>query len=128
MKISLKVILLTLCIFFVLSSEIFALDEIFQQADGWRETGKNEAEKGLTMDTEILKKASTTIYNILFGVGVAAAIIVGAILGIQFMTAGVDKKVEVKQALVPYVVSCIVIFGAFGIWKLVVTLLGGLGI
>ena len=39
------------------------------------------------------------------------------------MTAGIDKKVEVKQALFPYFISCIVLFGAFGIWKLVITIM-----
>ena len=57
---------------------------------------------------------------------IIVAVLVGAILGIQFMTAGIDKKVEVKQALFPYIVSCVVMFGAFGIWKLMVMILNGI--
>ena len=30
-----------------------------------------------------------------------------------------DGKAELKERLVPYVVGCVVIFGAFGIWKIV---------
>lgn len=120
-----KITTLIIMIIFMLSSNIFAtsISDIFSQADDFISTGESNA--NTTIDTSQLKKASNTIYNLLLGIGVAAAVIVGAILGIQFMTAGVDKKVEVKQALIPYVVSCIVVFGSFGIWKLVVTILNG---
>ncbi len=123
---TLKVILITIFVFFILSSKILAISEMFKQADEWILTG--QAHTNTTMDTSKLRDTSNIIYNLFLGVGTVAAVIVGAILGIQFMTAGVDKKVEVKQALVPYIVSCIVIFGAFGIWKLVVTILGGLNL
>ena len=36
----------------------------------------------------------------------------------------VEEKANIKEVLVPYVVGCIVIFGAFAIWKLIVTILG----
>lgn len=75
------------------------------------------------MNTTTLASGSETIFNALFAVGTGIAVIVGAILGIQFMTAGIDKKVEVKQALYPYIISCVVLFGAYGIWKLVVTIM-----
>ncbi len=39
------------------------------------------------------------------------------------MAGSVEQKAKVKDSLVPYIVGCIVIFGAFGIWKLVLTLL-----
>lgn len=124
MKSVIKVILLATFIILILSSNIFAVSDIFSQADDFITTGKNNA--GTTMDTSQLIKTSDVIYNVFLGIGVAVAVIVGAMLGIQFMTAGVDKKVEVKEALVPYVISCIVVFGSFGIWKLVVTILNGI--
>lgn len=39
------------------------------------------------------------------------------------MTGSVEQKAKVKDSLVPYVAGCIVIFGAFGIWKMVLTIL-----
>ena len=42
------------------------------------------------------------------------------------MVSGIEGKVEAKQLLVPYVVGCVMIFGGFGIWKLVVTILQGI--
>ena len=55
---------------------------------------------------------------------IVVATIVGAILAIQFMTAGIDKKVQVKEGLVAYAISCVIVFGSFGIWKLCVSILG----
>ncbi len=51
------------------------------------------------------------------------AVIVGLIIGIRFMTGGIEEKAKIKELLVPYVAGCIVIFGAFGIWSLVVNVL-----
>ena len=59
------------------------------------------------------------IYNILLALGIIVAVVAGAILGVQFMVASADGKAELKERLVPYVVGCVVIFGAFGIWKIV---------
>lgn len=74
------------------------------------------------IDSDTLEDMSDFIYNILLGIAIVAAVIVGMVLGIQFMIAGADEKAKIKESLIPYVVSCVVIFGAFGIWNLLVTL------
>lgn len=71
------------------------------------------------------QELTNDLYNILFFVGLVLAMIIGIILGIQFMTGSVEQKAKVKDALVPYIVGCVIVFGAFGIWKLVVTILRG---
>lgn len=48
--------------------------------------------------------------------------IVGIIIGIQFLIASAEDKAKVKEALVPYIVGCIVIFGAFTIWSIAVNM------
>lgn len=48
--------------------------------------------------------------------------VVGIIIGIQFMVASAEDKAKVKETLVPYIVGCIVIFGAFTIWSIAVNL------
>ena len=63
------------------------------------------------------------LYNIFFAIGMAVAVITGMILGIRFITASVEGKAEIKELLTAYMVGCIVVFGAFGIWKLVLTIL-----
>lgn len=49
-------------------------------------------------------------------------LLVGTIIGIQFMVASAEDKAKVKEALVPYVIGCAVIFGAFTIWSIAVNL------
>lgn len=48
--------------------------------------------------------------------------LVGTIIGIQFMVASAEDKAKVKEALIPYVIGCAVIFGAFTIWSIAVNL------
>ena len=118
-----KFIILTLFILFILSSRVFAIGDLLNEAEGFVSDGKTNAEDGYTIDTTKVDEGSEIIFNAFFAAGTVVAIIVGAILGIQFMTAGIDKKVEVKQTLFPYIVSCVIMFGAFGIWKTVVIIM-----
>ena len=67
-----------------------------------------------------------TLYNTLLIIGIAVAVIVGIILGIQFITGSVEQKSKIKESLIPYFVGCAVIFGALGIWKLVITIFSSL--
>ena len=73
-----------------------------------------------------LQDFSSVIYNILLTVGIVVAVIVGAIIGVKLMASNIDTKVEAKKLLIPYVVGCVVVFGAFVIWKIVVTMLQGM--
>ena len=117
------IILITILIFGMYSpkTEASILDDIFYQADDWTTTGKSHTSQ--TMDTDTIDEASSSIYNALLAVAVIVAVVVGAILGIRLMMAGLDEKVDAKQGLLTYVVSCIIVFGALGIWKLVVVIL-----
>ena len=94
----------------------------------------NDAEKFVTPDgntinyikQDELSNFSDSIFNILFSIGVVVSVIVGLILGIKLMLAPVGERAEAKKLLVPYAIGCAVIFGAFGIWKLVVIILQSL--
>ena len=50
------------------------------------------------------------------------AVIIGMILGIKYMLATSEERADIKQTLPAYIVSCVVVFGAFTIWKLIITL------
>lgn len=84
----------------------------------------NSADTNNTIDQGSLKSTIDLIYNILLAIGLIVAVTAGAVLGVQFMTASADGKAEVKEKLIPYTVGCTVIFGAFGIWKLVMLFIG----
>lgn len=78
------------------------------------------------IDEGKLNEASSAIYNALTSIGMIVSVIVGLILGITFMVASADDKAKVKEALLPYVIGCVVIFGAFGIWKIVINTFNGI--
>lgn len=91
------------------------LDDMIADADNFVANSKSDS-----IDSKSLQDFSSTIYNIALQIGIGVAVVVGLALGIQFMLAGVDGKADVKKALIVYVVGCIAIFGAFGVWKLVI--------
>ena len=116
-----RILTISFCIIIMLSQNVFALGNILTMGEDWENLGKGHT--NTTMDTDKIKSLSDQIYNMLLAVAVVTAIIVGAILGILFMTAGINRKVEVQRSLFPYLISCVVVFGSLGIWKLVVTIL-----
>lgn len=85
------------------------------------------AGNSITVDKDQLTSASDEIYNTLTSIGMIVAVIVGMILGITYMMTGAVDKANVKESIMPYLLGCIVIFGAFGIWKLVINVMNGVG-
>ena len=75
------------------------------------------------ISSQSLQDFSKKFYNIFLTIGVIISVLVGSVLGIKFMIGGAEEKAHIKELLVPYVVGCIAIFGAFAIWKIVVTIL-----
>ncbi len=96
-----------------------ALSNIFSSGKDFLSKGDNIEE---TIDTATLQETSSLIYNTLLGAAIMIAIVVAMVLGIQFMAASADEKAKVKEAILPFVVGCIVVFGAFTIWKIAVNI------
>lgn len=117
-------ILAIIFIIIFIPTKIFAadtLDSVVTGADSFLEKGKTT-----TIDTTELKSASNFIYNILLGVALIMAVSIGMVLGIKYMTADAENKAKIKETLVPYTISVVVMFGAFAIWKLVIDVLSGI--
>ena len=89
----------------------------FKEGDEWIKEGKVQIEQ------EKLRKAQSFLFNSLLAVGTALTVVVGGYLGIKFMMASAEEKADIKQSLIPYVVGSVVIFSAFIIWKIVITVL-----
>lgn len=96
-------------------------DEIIEEGKNFIDTGKIKAEDKIKQDN--LQKMSNTLYNILLVTGILIALIVGMILGIKFIMGGIEEKAEIKTMIIPYIVGCVVVFGVFTIWKIVVDIL-----
>ena len=95
------------------------ISDVITGGDKFLSSGKNGNTR---IDKTELQNTSTMIYNILLIIGMCIAVIVAAILGIKFMIGSVEEKAQVKDALIPFVIGCIVVFGAFGFWKIFVTI------
>ena len=114
-----------LLVLFILSMMLvmqtaYAVDDIIEAGGSFINRG--EEQQQAIQDSQI-KTVSDQIYNILLAIGTVIAVIIGAILGIQFMVGSMDDKAKVKESLIPFVIGCVIIFGAFGIWKLIATIL-----
>lgn len=96
------------------------ITDIFSDARKFINTGRSSQND---FDIARFKINIDTIYNILLTVGIALTVIIGGILGIKFMMASAEDKAKIKEAMIPYVIGCIVIYGAFFIWKIAIIVL-----
>lgn len=96
-----------------------SIDDVIEDADSFVNQGSSN------LDEADLQEFSSIIYNIFLTIGIVVAVIVGGVIGIKLMASNIETKVEAKKLLVPYIVGCIVVFGAFAIWKMVITFVQG---
>lgn len=100
------------------TSSTDSIDGLITDSNNFISKGSNDRIK-----EESIQDFSKTLYNILITIATVVSVIIGGILGIKIMLASAEEKAQVKELLVPYVIGCVVVFGAFGIWKLVVNIL-----
>ena len=119
-KISLIIIILILIsLIFSSYSQASEISDIFSGADEFLSKGDAI---GNTIKESQLKETSNFMYKLLMAIGIIVMFLVGTIIGIQYMVASAEDKAKVKEALVPYIVGCFVIFGAFTIWSIAVNI------
>lgn len=122
-----KKLLINIMVIFIILFNLFIpnayagpLQDIMNRAEGFVNNGENG---GNVINNDALKEGSNTLYNVLLVIGIAVAFIWEIVLGIQFITGSLGEKADVKKNLIVYLVGCVIIFGAFGIWKLLLQLL-----
>ena len=101
----------------IIPLKVNAVSDMFKDADNFLAAG--ESPKTVIDETK-LQSTSNTIYKWLMTVAICVAVIIGAIIGIQFITGSIEGKAKIQEALVPYIIGCIVVFGAFFIWRTLV--------
>lgn len=116
------VIVIALIVFFAYTSKIYATQETMQGAKNFLEKG----DVGSMLNTDKIKQTSDTIYMMFSGVGTAIVLVVGVVLGIQFLMGSAEEKAKVKETLIPYGVGAVIVFGAVGIWTLVIKVMEGI--
>ena len=130
-KIAIILMLLFICISQINISYGFSFSNVIESSNNFINKGQSPPQSSgseggtiinstLTVNEGDLQRSSAEIYNTLLAIGVVLTVGVGGYLGIKFMVAGAaEDKAEIKQLLVPYIIGCIVIYGAFLIWKIV---------
>lgn len=98
-----------------------SMSDVVEGAQDFIEAGEQDTSPAL--DTDDLVPMSNMLYNSVLVIAVIIAVIVGLVIAIQFITGSVAEKAKIKETLIPYAAGCIVIFGAFGIWRIVVNIL-----
>lgn len=106
------------------AGEAGTADEIMQKADNWISAGEQAYKDENSINKGLFESTVEQAYNLLLAIGFVVIVIVGVILAIQFMLASADQKAIIKQKMLPYLTGCCVIFGAFGIWGMVIRLFG----
>lgn len=95
------------------------IEEAITGADKFIEKGKEKVD-----DAEI-QKASNSLVNLFIVAGTVIAVVYIGILGMKFMMGSVEEKAQIKETLIPFIVGCVVVFGAFTIWKIVILIGNG---
>ena len=119
-------VIIVIIVFFLMANAVVVKastitpEGIADGAGSFLESGKD---KDNPINDDNLQVVSSSVYNVLLAVGIIVAVIVGIILAIKIMTGSITEKAEYKQMLIPYIAGCVVVFGAFGIWKLIVEIL-----
>ena len=112
-------------------NRVYAANEINQKKSNWGDIftiGDDFIKKGSDaqdsiVDEEQLRTDVSSIFKILLTIGVVLSVIIGGILGIKFMMASAEDKAQIKEMLIPYIVGCVVIYGAVTIWMIVVKIM-----
>lgn len=102
-----------------------SLDDIVNGASSFLNEGANSGSVPITDDE--MRNTSNLLVDVLTVLGIVIIVIWGMVLGIRFIIGSVEEQAEVKKALLPYGVGCVIIFGAFTIWRVVVTIASQLG-
>ena len=115
------VIMVFIFIFLLMMNTIIVqatlFDDVIQKADDFVNPSAT------TVSGDSIKELFVNIFNIFFTIGVIIAVIITSVIGIKFLISSPAGKAEIKETLMPYVTGCIVIFGAYGIWRLVLIIL-----
>ena len=98
-----------------------SLTDIWDGADDFLQSGQSGLDE--TIDEEKLQTMSDILYNILLAIAIVAAVIMGLFIGIRFMTGSIEQKAKIKETLIVYIAGCVIAFGAFGIWRLVINIM-----
>lgn len=107
------------CIPVNVRAEIKSIKDAISGADSFVKKGQTET----MISTDNLKKVSNNVFNILFAIGVGVSVVGISVIGTKTLFGSIEEKSHYKEMLVPFIVGAVVVFGSYGIWKTVITIL-----
>ncbi|MBE5821540.1 MAG: hypothetical protein E7311_03005 [Clostridiales bacterium] len=118
-----KIIIMLIIILSVTYVNVFAFNigDVIQGARDFL-TDANNAASSADVDTKI----SGTIKSLAsagLAIGTIVAVCSGIVIAISSMANGAYGKAHLKEALTPYIIACVVLFAAWGIWAAVVEIM-----
>lgn len=117
-----KISLLMLILFVVISAfncvqaDESLLTKMETQAENFLQTGADQS----NISTTNIAKEFSGLGQILTMIGAGVMVAVTTYMGIKYLTAGPEAQAKLKTQLIGVVVSGVVIFGAYGIWSIVI--------
>ena len=102
----------------ILCSHVVYAGEIVGPGQNFLNRGTNQ-----NINLDAATKGFQKLAGLLWGAGVFAIVIAGAIIGIKYMMGSVEEKAEHKKMLVPYIVGSVIILGALTIWQILIEIL-----
>ena len=115
------VILFAISLIFTIYSPVLALssDDIMNQGKEFIDIGAGQHKVNANSVADIIRP----IANILLAVGSILLVVVAVIIGIKYLTSSPDQKGTLKSQLIGLAISAVVLYGAYGIWSIVYTVL-----
>lgn len=104
--------------------KVAGLGQIISAGNEFIDKGEKAQQNDTDTTVDSFAEQLAPIGSILAGVGIVIFMVVLAIMAIKWIVAKPDDKAKLKQAFIGYVVSAIVFFGAIGIWRLVIGIMG----
>lgn len=122
-----KIFLSLLLIFVVISNTNMVKasggDGMISQMESDRNSFKEAAIKsGQTISTEKITEDFVSLGQILTMIGMGVMVAVTTYMGIKYLTSGPEAQAKLKTQLIGVIVSGLVIFGAYFIWRVVINI------
>ena len=96
-------------------------DKIISSGDNFINT-ENPTGVNPGIDDNDLVPLSDAVSGILLGIAVAVTLISAVVMGINFVVQSVEDKAKIKESMVPWIIGIAISFGAYGIWRITMSI------
>lgn len=98
----------------------------FSEWKGQADNFINKGNKDSPISTNEAIESLIPIGQTLVGIATIVLVVVGLIMGVKYMIAGANEKAQLKQKLIYYVISVVLVYGAVGIFTIVINIMNGI--